>query len=94
MISNLTLHHANKGAEQENTLEAIHSELEMESKEKVNEDMEIHSRIDPETDTIEGPLAQRNQNEISSYGKGHILVVSPNITYTGDMAQDLETSSM
>ena len=43
MISRLTLHQVNKGAKNENTIEVVYTEFEMESKEKVNEDMEIHS---------------------------------------------------
>ena len=57
--SHPTPQQANKGAEHKNVAEAASSEPEMESKGKANEDMEIHSRIDPESDTIEGPLAQR-----------------------------------
>ena len=72
----------------------MHSELEMESKEKANEDMEIHSKIDPDNDIIKDPLALRRQNELISYDKGVIIDDSPNITHKGDMAQDMEKFSM
>ena len=72
----------------------VHSELELESKEKANEDLEIHPQINLDNDTFKDPFPLRRKNELISYDKGVITDDSPNITLKGDMAQDMEKFSM